>query len=127
MSAVRCEGRCQVRIRVRVTGFESTPNPNALKCLMGGDASGRDVGGHTPSIRDGPARSYRSAEEAAGDPLAEALFAVDGVTNVLVMPGWVTVCKRADAAWKPLKPKLKRVIEATAPSPASGMEARRDG
>lgn len=115
----------QVRTQVRVIGFESTPNPNALKCLIEGDASGRDVEGHAPSIRDGPARSYRSVEEATGDGLAEALFALDGVTNVLVMSGWVTVCKRADAAWKTLKPKLKRVIEAHAAGSEAGAEARR--
>ena len=91
---------------MRVIGFESTPNPNALKCLMA-MASGSS-----------PAR-------ATGHGLAEALFALDGVTNVLVMSGWVTVCKRADAAWKTLKPKLKRVIEAHAAGSEAGAEARR--
>lgn len=110
---------------MRVIGFESTPNPNALKCLIEGEAAGCDAGGQVPTNRKAPARSYRSAEEAAGDPLAEALFALDGVTNVLAMPGWVTVCKRSDAVWRSLRPKIKRVIESSAPSPALGVEARR--
>lgn len=107
---------------MRVTGFESTPNPNAIKCLLEGDATARDATEQTGRERQGPARSYRSREEAAGDALAEALFSLDGITNVLVMPGWVTVCKRADAAWKSLKPKLKRMIEAQVPGPAFGAE-----
>lgn len=88
---------------MRITAFESTPNPNALKCAVSSGAASPTA----PS----PLRSYRSAEEASADPLAAALFTIDGVTNILITPSWLTIGKRPDAEWKSLKPKIKRTIE----------------
>ncbi|TVQ60934.1 MAG: scaffolding protein [Phycisphaerales bacterium] len=81
----------------RVTKFESTPNPNALKCLV------EPSPGPTP-------RSYFDAASAAGDPLGEALFAIDGVTNVLIHTAFITVCKRPDRAWGAMKKAIERVL-----------------
>lgn len=93
---------------MRVTGFESTPNPNAMKCVVVGAVDAAVAGG-------GPAiRSYRSAAEAGADPLALALFGIDGVANVLISGGWITVGKHAEAEWKSMKPKIKRAIESHA-------------
>lgn len=88
---------------VRITSFESTPNPNAIKCELGG--------GDTAPLAGGAIRSYRTREEAATDPLAVALFAIDGVTNVLITSAWFTVGKRPEVEWKSLKPKIKRAVE----------------
>jgi len=46
------------------------------------------------------ARRFASAAEAAGSPLAEVLFAVPGVTDVLVSGPTVTVTKRDTAPWQ---------------------------
>lgn len=81
----------------QITSFEETPNPNAIKCVL--DAS--------PTDRP---RSYFNAESAAGDPLASALFAVEGVTNVLIHQGWISVCKAPDAPWKRIKAAVTRVL-----------------
>jgi len=85
----------------RVNSFESTPNPNAIKCLV------------EPSPASAP-RSYFNAGQAAGDHLALALFDIDGITNVLIHTAFITVCKRPDASWPTIKKRVERVLgEAT--------------
>jgi hypothetical protein len=81
----------------RVTEYVTTPNPNAVKCVL--DASP----GSTP-------RSYFSAAQAAGDPLARALFEVPGVVNLLIHDGWITVSKSSDANWKTIKKGVESVL-----------------
>jgi hypothetical protein len=79
----------------RVVKYQETPNPNALKAYL--------------DRRTGSAvRSYFKAQDAAGDPMAAALFAVPGVTNVLINGDWVTVSKRPEASWG----EVKRGVEA---------------
>ncbi|MEM7621770.1 MAG: NifU N-terminal domain-containing protein, partial [Planctomycetota bacterium] len=89
----------------RVTRFESTPNPNALKCLV------------EPSPGPVP-RSYRAADEAAGDDVAEALFEIPGVTSMLIHEEFITVVKSPAARWKPIRDAVKSTLK-DAPSPAS--------
>lgn len=81
----------------KVTRFQDTPNPNALKCVLDRSPSA------TP-------RSYFTAAEAKDDPLGSKLFAIRGVTNVLINDGWITVCKAADAPWKPIRSAIERVL-----------------
>ncbi len=81
----------------RITSFEPTPNPNAIKCLV------------EPSPTIVP-RSYFNADQAAGDELALAFFAIDGVTNVLIHTAFVTVCKRPDSRWPAIKKQVQRVL-----------------
>lgn len=83
-----------------VASFEPTPNPNAVKCLV------------SPAPTRSP-RSYFSASEAAGDPLAEALFAVPGVTNVLIHVEFISICKRPDARWPPIRRAVEQVLRDT--------------
>lgn len=81
----------------KVLAFEATPNPNALKVVL------------DRSPGDAP-RSYREADAAKGDALAEALFAIPGVSNVLIHDGWLTVGKTPEAQWKALRPRIERVL-----------------
>lgn len=74
----------------RIVEFQTTPNPNALKCIL-----------DTPLPE--PIRSFRTAESAAGDAVAEALFAVPGVQGVLLSGGWLTINKAPDASWPGVK------------------------
>jgi Fe-S cluster biogenesis protein NfuA len=46
------------------------------------------------------ARRFASAADAAGSPLAEALFAIEGVTEVVVSGPTVTVTKQDGAPWQ---------------------------
>jgi hypothetical protein len=80
-----------------VLSFEPTPNPNALKCIL------------DRPISPGP-RSFLNSGAAEADPLARALFAVDGVSCILMNGGWMTVNKRPEAPWSAVKPGIKRVL-----------------
>lgn len=76
-----------------VVEFQATPNPNALKCVLD-----RPVAGGSGGLR-----SFRSAAEAASDPVGAALFAVPGVATVLIAGGWITVNKTPGADWAKVK------------------------
>lgn len=76
---------------------ESTPNPATLKFLPG-----RSV------MQDGTL-DMRSAADAARSPLAQALFAIEGVTGVFFAPEFISVTK-ADGEWQHLKPAILGVI-----------------
>jgi hypothetical protein len=80
-----------------VREFQATPNPNAVKCLLDHPV----VGGQ---------RSYFDAASASGDPLATLLFAVEGVTNLLIHGDWITVSKKPEADWRRIKGEVKRVL-----------------
>lgn len=85
---------------VTVIRFETTPNPHALKCVL----SGRVSEGSRPF------RTVEAAGKGAdegGHPLAAALFAVSGVTGVLLCGDWLTVNKAPEAKW----PAIKRGVE----------------
>jgi len=81
----------------RITRYEETPNPNAIKCWL------------DRPISEAP-RSFLDAGQAEGDPLAAALFAIDGVTTLLFNGDWVTVNKRPDARWATVRKRVERVL-----------------
>jgi Fe-S cluster biogenesis protein NfuA len=80
---------------------EATPNPATLKFLPGRVLS-----------ESGP-REFRSAEEAKASPLAERLFALDGVEAVFVGSDFLTVSKaRGGLDWPQLKaPVLAAIMD----------------
>ncbi len=84
----------------RVLAFESTPNPNALKCLV------------EPRPAEIP-RSYRTPAEATDDDsLAQALFAVPGVTSLLIHRAFITVTKSPGARWPAVRAGVERALHA---------------
>ncbi len=82
---------------LRVKSFQETPNPNAIKCVLDGKLD------KTP-------RSYFKAEDVKDDPLATRLFAIPGITNVLLQANWFTVCKKPEADWKPIRDAIEKAI-----------------
>lgn len=80
--------------------FQATPNPNAGKFVVG-----RTVVEGTSS------RSFYSAEQAAADPVATALFELDGVASIFMVDDFVTVTKQADAEWSDLIPRVTSTLE----------------
>ncbi len=78
---------------------QPTPNPNSLKFTAA----------DTPFL-DGGMGAFSSAAEASGDPLGAPLFALDGMHNVLVLPGFVTVTKRPEASWDDLLPRVEQIL-----------------
>ncbi len=77
---------------------ESTPNPRTLKFLPGRDVLGE--GG----------REFANEDAAAGSPLAQALFAIDGVERVYLGGDFVTITKHEGLEWPHLKPHVLAAI-----------------
>ncbi len=77
---------------------EPTPNPATLKFIPG-----REVGGAVTA-------DFADAAEAERSPLAQRLFAVDGVTGVFLGSDFVTVAKAEDREWQVLKPEVLGAI-----------------
>jgi Fe-S cluster biogenesis protein NfuA len=53
---------------------------------------------------------FGNKERAAGSPLAERLFALPGVANVLIAESVVTLCKQPSATWSGLKAAIGMAI-----------------
>ncbi|MFQ5893185.1 MAG: NifU N-terminal domain-containing protein [Nitrospinota bacterium] len=79
---------------------QPTPNPNSAKFVLDRPVSGGEM------------RSYMRKEEAAGDPLGEAIFAIEGVETVFMMADFITVNKASEADWADLAPRVEEAIRA---------------
>ncbi len=78
----------------KIAEIEFTPNPNARKFIL------------REPLSYGVSKSYESAGQAEGDPLAEALFAIPHVTSVFYVDGWITVSQDGKAHWPELLRQL---------------------
>ena len=83
----------------------STPNENALKFNI------------NKKVIESGYRHFKSADEAKDFPLAESLFAIDGVTAVFFMaePGtsFITVTKDPEMDWSELQSHVLACIQAS--------------
>jgi NFU1 iron-sulfur cluster scaffold homolog, mitochondrial len=98
---------------MQVLSIQPTPNPNAYKFIV-----------DQPLLKAG-SRHYNNVEEAKGDALAEALFAVAGVDTLYFAENFVTVSTAADADWRALHAQVKGVLdgyEAKAPDATATAE-----
>jgi Fe-S cluster biogenesis protein NfuA len=77
---------------------ESTPNPATLKFLPG------------QTVLDAGTADFVSAEAAKQSPLAERIFAVDGVKGVFFGNDFVTVTKDDSVDWDHMKPAILGAI-----------------
>jgi len=77
---------------------ESTPNPATLKFLPG------------QAVLEAGTADFPSAEAAAKSPLAQRVFAVEGVAGVFFGTDFVTVTKTEDTAWDHIKPAILGAI-----------------
>ncbi|MEG9861515.1 MAG: NifU family protein [Parvularculales bacterium] len=79
---------------------ESTPNPATLKFLPGCEVLGSG------------AADFPDPEAARRSPLAERLFAIDGVTGVFFGADFITVTKAPESGddWQQLKPAVLMAI-----------------
>ena len=80
--------------------YEQTPNPNALKftCNVAVVPKGSFV--------------FDNAEAAAGNPLGESLFALEGVSTVFATRDFVTITKVNTAHWDALVPQVQAALTA---------------
>jgi hypothetical protein len=82
-----------------VREIQATPNPNATKFVL------------DRPISDVPI-SFLSADQAGDHPIAQRLFAIPGVSSLLLLGGFVTVNKDAAASWAPIRRKVQQVLAA---------------
>ena len=73
---------------------EATPNPATLKFLPGQVVMGSG------------SAEFGNPESAAKSPLAQRLFAVEGVTNVFFGPDFISVTKADAVEWPHIKPAV---------------------
>jgi Fe-S cluster biogenesis protein NfuA len=84
----------------KIAEIEGTPNRNALKFIL------------KEPLTWGVTHSYDNAEQAQGDPLAEALFDIDHVTNVFYVDRWITITQDGEADWQDLAREVADPIRA---------------
>ena len=82
----------------KIAEIEPTPNPNAMKFIL------------REPLTWGITRSYDSAAQAVGDPLAMKLFDIEHVTNVFYVDHWITVTQDGGADWQELMRSLAAPI-----------------
>ncbi|HYP53945.1 MAG TPA: NifU N-terminal domain-containing protein, partial [Pyrinomonadaceae bacterium] len=97
----------------KISDIEETPNPNAVKFVL------------REPVTNGAPRQFKSAEDAAQDPLGKALFDIGQVVSVFYMDRMVTVEKEETADWDDLLPRLAVPIRA-AESATNGAPAAAD-
>ncbi len=83
----------------RVLEIQPTPNPNAAKFVLDRPVAPQPT-------------SFLSAESAAaaGHALAAELFAIPGVSSVLLLGDFVTVNKTPDVGWERIIPGVQAVL-----------------
>jgi len=77
---------------------EATPNPATLKFLPG------------RIVMPAGTADFPNAESAGRSPLAQSLFAIDGVSGVFFGSDFVTVTKGAEQEWHVMKPAVLGAI-----------------
>lgn len=70
-----------------------TPNPNAMKFTLDAKLPG--------------SMNFQSAEAAAGNAFATAIFGIDGVVQVFGVNDFVTVTRKPGADWTPIVEGVK--------------------
>ena len=86
----------------RVLEIQPTPNPNAAKFVL------------DRPIAEQPT-SFLSAAQAADHPLAKLLFAIPGVSSVLLLGDFVTINKSSDARWDTITTRVEAVLGTVEP------------
>jgi hypothetical protein len=82
----------------RVISIDPTPNENALKFTIEGKA-----------IASGSATFKK--DTAANNPIAAAVFAIDGIVAVFLLNDFITVTKAPSASWSDLQKAVQDAIQ----------------
>ena len=81
-----------------VTDIQPTPNPNALKFILDRRISDQTI-------------SFFTAGSGNDHPIASKLFAVPGVSSLLLLGDFVTVNKRPEVPWKGITSRVKDILK----------------
>jgi hypothetical protein len=80
-----------------VTEVQPTPNPNAAKFMLDRPVADQPI-------------SFFNAGAAQSHPLAARLFAISGVSSLLLLGDFITVNKSPNANWNDITPQVERVL-----------------
>lgn len=83
-----------------VKDVDLTPNPQALKFILNERILNRET------------RSFKSKEEAEKDPLAKAIFALEGVVSVFYMDRFITIEKEPNVSWGKIQMPFVNLVKA---------------
>jgi hypothetical protein len=78
---------------------QPTPNPNAMKFNLSRPMPGEG------------SRTFDRPEQAADNPLAQALLGIDGVTSVFMLRDFITLSKDPEADWEVIVPKAVEAMQ----------------
>ena len=81
----------------RIREIQPTPNPNAVKVIL------------DRPVSDQPT-SFFNAGAAEDHPLATRLFAIPGVSSLLLLGDFITINKSPDARWPDITGKVRKVL-----------------
>jgi len=82
----------------RVIEIQPTPNPNAAKFVLDRPVSQQPM-------------SFFNSSAANDYPLAKKLFAIPGVSSLLLLGDFITINKSPDARWDDITDAARRVLE----------------
>jgi NFU1 iron-sulfur cluster scaffold homolog, mitochondrial len=81
----------------KVTEIQPTPNPNAVKFMLDKPISAQPT-------------SFFNKDQAVDHPLAKKLFAIPGVSSLLLLGDFLTVNKTPDVPWKDIVKAVETVL-----------------
>lgn len=84
----------------KIADIQETPNPNAVKFIL------------KEPVSYGTSHSFKTAEDAADNPIAKSIFAIGDVVSVFYMDKMITVEKTDEADWDEILPELAVPIRA---------------
>jgi Fe-S cluster biogenesis protein NfuA len=84
----------------KIADIQETPNPNAVKFIL------------KEPVSYGTSHSFKTAEDAATNPIAKSIFAIGEVVSVFYMDKMITVEKTDESDWDEILPELAVPIRA---------------
>ena len=81
----------------KIADIQETPNPNAVKITLDRLVSEQPI-------------SFFRAEAAADHPLAKKLFAIPGVSSLLLLDDFITINKSPEARWADITRRVRQVL-----------------
>lgn len=77
----------------------TTPNPNSIRVGLSESKFSKPM-------------TYRSAKDAAAEPVVEALFAIPGITQIFTLNNFITITKEPAVQWAVIEPKVAEILMA---------------
>lgn len=79
--------------------MEETPNPNARRYVL------------NRPVQDEPKGRFFTDPQSSDEPLVGALFALEGISSVMLLPNSITINKEADRDWAVLDAASRAALE----------------